>query len=87
METDPTHFGFTNITDPCLTTTVCSDPDHTLFWDTHHPTVFGNDIMAVNFEVVLTQQKSRHAIYDRSLPKMNIEYGCHSPGVVAVLKK
>jgi phospholipase/lecithinase/hemolysin len=55
--TDPTHYGFTNITTPCLTTTVCSDPDHTLFWDTHHPTVFGHDFFAVNLEVVLAQQR------------------------------
>jgi len=56
VKTDPTHFGFTNITDPCLTTTVCADPDHTFFWDTHHPTVFGHDFFAVNLEVVLAQQ-------------------------------
>ena len=56
VKTDPTHYGFTDITDPCLTTTVCSDPDHTLFWDTHHPTVFGHDLFAVNLEVVLAQQ-------------------------------
>jgi phospholipase/lecithinase/hemolysin len=37
--TAPTHFGFNDITDPCLTTMLCADPDHTLFWDTHHPTV------------------------------------------------
>jgi phospholipase/lecithinase/hemolysin len=41
VETDPTHFGFTNMTDPCLTTVVCADPDHTFFWDVHHPTEFG----------------------------------------------
>jgi phospholipase/lecithinase/hemolysin len=56
VETDPTHYGFTNITTPCLTTTVCSDPDHTFFWDTHHPTVFGFDLFAVTMEVVLSQQ-------------------------------
>jgi len=59
VKADPTHFGFTDITNPCLTTTVCSDPDHTLFWDTHHPTVFGHDFFAVNLEVVLAQQKQR----------------------------
>lgn len=57
VKTDPGHFGFTNVTDPCLTTTICSDPDHTLFWDTHHPTVFGHAFFAVNLEVVLAQQK------------------------------
>jgi phospholipase/lecithinase/hemolysin len=55
VEKDTTHYGFTNVTTPCLTTVVCSDPDHTLFWDTHHPTVFGHDLFAVNLEVVLAQ--------------------------------
>jgi phospholipase/lecithinase/hemolysin len=58
--TDPTHFGFTDITDPCLataiTTTICADPDHTLFWDTHHPTEFGHSFFAVTLENVLAQQ-------------------------------
>jgi phospholipase/lecithinase/hemolysin len=52
--TDPTHFGFTDITDPCLTTTVCSDPDHTFFWDVHHPTEFGHAFFAVTLENVLS---------------------------------
>jgi outer membrane lipase/esterase len=56
VETDTTHFGFTDITDPCLTTTVCSDPDHTYFWDTHHPTVFGHAFFAVTLENALAAQ-------------------------------
>ena len=59
--TDPTHFGFVNITAPCLNTaltppTVCADPDHTLFWDTEHPTVFGHSFVAVVVENVLATQ-------------------------------
>ena len=54
--TDPSHFGFTNITVPCLTTTVCSDPDHTFFWDTHHPTEFGHAFFAVTLENALANQ-------------------------------
>jgi phospholipase/lecithinase/hemolysin len=53
VETDPSHFGFTDVTDPCLTTAVCSDPDHTFFWDTHHPTEFGHAFFAVTTENVL----------------------------------
>ncbi len=53
VETDPTHFGFTDVTDPCLTTSVCADPDHTFFWDTHHPTEFGHAFFAVTLENVL----------------------------------
>jgi phospholipase/lecithinase/hemolysin len=54
VEKDTTHFGFTDITDPCLTTTVCADPDHTFFWDTHHPTEFGHAFFAVTLENVLS---------------------------------
>jgi outer membrane lipase/esterase len=53
VQTAPTHFGFTNVTTPCLTTMVCADPDHTFFWDTHHPTVFGHSFFAVTLENVL----------------------------------
>jgi outer membrane lipase/esterase len=53
--TDPTHFGFTDVTDPCLTTSLCADPDHTLFWDAHHPTEFGHAFFAVTLENVLAQ--------------------------------
>jgi phospholipase/lecithinase/hemolysin len=47
---DATHFGFLNITQPCLnplTNAVCADPDHTLFWDVEHPTEFGHSFFAV----------------------------------------
>ncbi|MGA2168990.1 MAG: SGNH/GDSL hydrolase family protein [Terracidiphilus sp.] len=57
VETAPTHFGFTDITDPCLTTSVCSDPDHTFFWDTHHPTEFGHAFFAVTLENALPKHR------------------------------
>ncbi len=56
IETDTNHFGFTNVTTPCLnaaTETVCADPDHTLFWDTVHPTEFMHGYFAVAAETVL----------------------------------
>ena len=53
IEADSSHFGFTNITDPCLTDAICTDPDHTYFWDTHHPTEFGHAFFAVTTETVL----------------------------------
>jgi outer membrane lipase/esterase len=56
IQTDPTHFGFTDISDPCITTAVCADPDHTYFWDTHHPTVFGHAFFAVTTENALAAQ-------------------------------
>jgi outer membrane lipase/esterase len=59
--TDPTHFGFTNITAPCTsipsaanpTPPVCADPDHTFFWDVFHPTEFGHAFFAVTTENIL----------------------------------
>jgi len=51
---DATHFGFTDIIDPCLsvTFTVCADPAHTFFWDGIHPTVFGHSFLAVTIEAI-----------------------------------
>ena len=53
---DPTHFGFSDVIDPCLTNSLCADPVHTLFWDTHHPTEFGHVFFAVTLENVLSNQ-------------------------------
>jgi phospholipase/lecithinase/hemolysin len=50
---DVTHFNFTDVTDFCLTTVVCSDPDHTLFWDDFHPTAFMHGYFAVAIENTL----------------------------------
>lgn len=56
VETDPSHFGFVNVTTPCTNlpsgspVTICSDPDHTFFWDVEHPTVFGHAFFAVTVE-------------------------------------
>jgi len=58
VQTDPTNFGFTNVTTPCLnpvTSAVCSDPDHTFFWDVEHPTELGHSFFAVGVETVLAQ--------------------------------
>lgn len=46
--TAPTHFGFTNVTLPCFNgTSVCADPDHTLFWDAEHLSEFAQSQFAV----------------------------------------
>jgi phospholipase/lecithinase/hemolysin len=55
---DATHFGFTDITNPCInpvTNAVCTDPDHTLFWDLEHPTEFGHAFFAVTVETTLNR--------------------------------
>ena len=56
VQTAPTHFGFANVTTPCLTPTVCADPDHTLFWDIEHPTEFGHAFFAVTVENTFATQ-------------------------------
>ncbi len=54
IQSDPTHFGFTDVKNPCLT--VCTDPDHTLFWDVEHPTEFGHAFFAVVVENTFATQ-------------------------------
>jgi phospholipase/lecithinase/hemolysin len=50
---DATHFGFTDVVDPCFTdATICADPAYTLFWDDIHPTVFGHSFLAVTVEAL-----------------------------------
>lgn len=58
VQKDTTHFGFNDVTDPCLvvtstSATVCSDPVHNFFWDVYHPTVFGHAFFAVLIENAL----------------------------------
>ena len=40
---------------------MCADPDHTFFWDTHHPTEFGHAFFAVTLENVIAHHLVRHA--------------------------
>jgi phospholipase/lecithinase/hemolysin len=53
IKADATHFGFTDILNPCLNPAPCSDPDHTLFWDAEHPTEFAHAFFAVAVETRL----------------------------------
>ena len=53
IQDDSTHYGFTDVINPCLNATtgaVCADPAHTLFWDEDHPTEFGHVILATSSE-------------------------------------
>jgi phospholipase/lecithinase/hemolysin len=44
---DPIGSGFTNVTQPCVTSTSqCSDPSRYLFWDSLHPTTRTHEILA-----------------------------------------
>jgi outer membrane lipase/esterase len=53
LRASATHFGFTDITNPCITVTICADPDHTLFWDEFHLSEFGQTTLAVTVESAL----------------------------------
>lgn len=43
---NPSQYGFTNTTEACFTTTVCSTPDQYFFWDTQHPTTKGHQLIS-----------------------------------------
>ena len=47
---DGAHFGFNDVTDPCLVTTptpsLCANPYVNFFWDVYHPTLFGHSMLA-----------------------------------------
>jgi len=44
---NPAQFGFTNVTDSCLTpVTICANPNQYAFWDDSHPTTAGHQIIA-----------------------------------------
>jgi phospholipase/lecithinase/hemolysin len=52
---NPGGYGFTNVTSPCFNgTTVCSNPNQYLFWDTFHPTTAADAILAQDFAAAVT---------------------------------
>jgi phospholipase/lecithinase/hemolysin len=61
---NPGTYGFTNVTDPCLTGavnynggTVCANPDQYLYWDSSgHPTAAANEIVAAAGQAVVTPE-------------------------------
>jgi phospholipase/lecithinase/hemolysin len=60
---EPGQFGFTNVTQPCLTGevnfsggTVCSNPNQYLFWDGLHPTAAGQAIVAEDAFALVTPE-------------------------------
>ena len=52
---NPGAYGFTNVTDPCLTTSICADPSSYFFWDGVHPTTAGHAVLADAVEDSLEQ--------------------------------
>jgi len=55
------HFGFTNVTTPCVLTSgltvvsECADPDHSLWWDAEHPSEFAHGFFAVLVESAIPE--------------------------------
>ena len=53
---DPSEYGFTNVTTPCLTSAgVCAAPEEYLFWDHIHPTTHGHAVLADKFAKAINQ--------------------------------
>lgn len=53
---DPSEYGFTNVTSPCLTAAgVCAAPDEYLFWDHVHPTTKGHALLAEKLAKAINQ--------------------------------
>ena len=53
---DPSEYGFTDVTTPCLTSIgVCATPDLHLFWDHIHPTTHGHAVLADKFAKAINQ--------------------------------
>jgi phospholipase/lecithinase/hemolysin len=42
---DPSAYGFTDVTDDCMTTAGC-DPNTFLYWDDEHPTTYADSLLA-----------------------------------------
>jgi len=62
---NPASYGFTNITQPCLTGEVnyaggtpCANPNQYLFWDQLHPTAAGHEIVAGDALALVTPEPS-----------------------------
>jgi phospholipase/lecithinase/hemolysin len=60
---NPAQFGFTNVTQPCLTGEVdyaggtpCANPNQYLFWDQLHPTAAGQALVAEESLAILTPE-------------------------------
>jgi phospholipase/lecithinase/hemolysin len=60
---DPASYGFSNVTQPCLTGEVnyaggtpCANPSQYLFWDELHPTAAGHEIVADEALALITPE-------------------------------
>ena len=55
VEANPSAYGFSNATSACYTgTTLCSNPNSYLFYDSFHPTTAGDSLVAAEFQAAAT---------------------------------
>ena len=78
----PGEFGFTNVTDSCLTTTsLCANPNEYLFWDFIHPTTAGHKLVG---------ELAFRALPSESVPEPSVTLGILALGALgtaSVLKR
>ncbi len=69
LESDPSAYGLTNVTDPCFNgVTVCSNPSQYLFWDGFHPTTAADAIVAKDFLAAVTPEPSTLLLVGTAIP-------------------
>lgn len=70
----PGAFGFTNVTDACLTNnTVCSKPDQYLFWDDIHPTTSAHkQVQKLALSVLKLRLSSQQAIAPKNTETVEV---------------
>jgi outer membrane lipase/esterase len=78
---NPTSYGFTNVTAPCLTGaidysggTVCATPNQYLFWDELHPTAAGHAIIADAVLPLVTPEPASSSLITVGLLGMGIMF-------------
>ena len=70
----PEEFGFTNVTDSCLSTAgVCTNPNEYLFWDPIHPTTAGHKLVG---------ELAFRALESESVPEPSVTLGILALGAL-----
>jgi phospholipase/lecithinase/hemolysin len=59
---NPGKYGFSDVTDACVTTAVCSNPNGHLFWDMVHPTAHGAQILGDDLFAATVPEPQTYAL-------------------------
>lgn len=78
----PNLFGFTNVTDACLSDPSCQNPDQYLFWDDLHPTTAAHELIG---NLALTRLNSQ-PIPEPSSGVGILAFGALGVGIIAKRK-